>query len=280
VKQKGYLLMTDLQGKKTDELKRKKLFLFDMDGTVYEEGRVFNGTLELMNYIHEIGGEYVFITNNSSKSVEDYKIKLIKMGIFVESKNFFTSAQATALYLKKAFTGKRVFCLGTRSLIKELKSYGIDATGEKDLNTDVVVVSYDTELTYDKLYNVCELITKGLPYIATNPDKVCPVKFGFVPDCAAICEMIYFATNRRPRYIGKPDPVMVEFAVKNSKYTKKQAVVIGDRLYTDIVTGVNAGVTTICVLSGETKWKDIPKSKVKPDYVINGVADLLKIIKE
>lgn len=271
--------MTDLQGKNTDIIRNKKLFLFDMDGTIYEDDKLFDGTLELLDWIHHIGGEYVFITNNSSKSVEDYIDRLMNIGITVSRDNFFTSSQATALYILEKHKSKRIYCMGTKSLVLELKAYGIDITEDKDANAEVVVVGFDTELTYAKLRNTCELLYKGLPFIATNPDRACPVTFGFIPDCGAICEALFLATNRRPHYIGKPDPIMVEYVVQQSIFSKEQTVVIGDRLYTDIATGINAGVTSICVLSGETKWEHLQNSKLKPDYVFNNVKEIFEAIK-
>lgn len=265
--------MNDLQGKNTESLKNKRLFLFDMDGTIYEDNIVFDGTLELLNWIHHVGGQYVFITNNSSKSVEDYIAKLEKMGICVDSNNFFTSSQATALYLQENYKNQRIYCMGTRSLIKELKAYGIEVSENKNDDVKAVVVGFDTELTYAKISDTCELLFKGMPFIATNPDRACPVGFGFIPDCGAICEALYFATNRRPIYIGKPDPMMVEYAVNQSEFCKEQTVIIGDRLYTDIATGVNAEVTSICVLTGETKWEHLGNSEVKPDYVFDSVLE-------
>jgi len=272
--------MVDLLGKNAETLKNKRLFLFDMDGTIYEENRLFDGTLELMNYIHKIGGEYIFITNNSSKSVEDYINKLENMGIPVTKENFFTSSQATALYLTKNFKDKKVFCMGTKSLINELLTYGIDVTVNKNDDIDVVLVGFDTELTYSKLRDTCELLFTGLPFIATNPDRACPVQFGFIPDCGAICEAIYFATNRRPLYIGKPDKMMIEYVVQKSVYSKDQTVVIGDRLYTDIASGVNANVSTICVLTGETKINDLKNSDIQPDFVFSNIREVYDIIKK
>lgn len=266
--------MNDLEGKNADSLRNKKLFLFDMDGTVFEEDRLFEGTKELMAWIHQNGGEYVFITNNSSRSVDDYCDKLTKMGLTVGRSNFFTSSQATAMYLINKHNKNRIFCMGTRSLVKELRDYGIDVTEDKNENPDVVVVGFDTELSYAKLRDTCELLFRGLPFIATNPDRCCPVSFGFIPDCGAICEALFFATNRRPHYIGKPAPFMVEYVVQQSKYSKDQTAVIGDRLVTDIASGINAEVTSICVLSGETKMKHLQTSEVKPDYVFKSVKEI------
>jgi HAD superfamily hydrolase (TIGR01457 family) len=272
-------LMLDIFGKNASELKNKKLFLFDMDGTIYEENRLINGTLDFLSYIKCIKGEYVFITNNSSKSLGDYIVKLADMGIEVEMENFFTSSQATALYLNDNYQNKKIFCMGTKSLIKELASFGIKVTEDKNDNVDVVVVGFDTELTFEKLYDTCDLVTRQLPFIATNIDRACPVSFGFIPDCGAICEMIYFATGRRPVFIGKPNPLMVNYVINNSKFSKEETLVIGDRLYTDIAVGINAGISTICVLTGETKLSDLKDSDVQPDFIFESVNEVVEGLK-
>lgn len=271
-------MTSDLFGKDSSALREKRLFLFDLDGTIYEDYRVFDGTIELLHWIHEVGGEYCFITNNSSKSVNDYLAKMKKMKIPAGDINFFTSSQATALYLIERYKEKCIYCVGTKSLLKELQDYGLHVCTNKESNPDVVVVGFDTELTYKKLQDTCELLFRGLPYIATNPDKACPTSFGFIPDCGAICEAIYFATQKRPLYIGKPEPIMVEYVLKKLSCSKEETVIIGDRLYTDIMTGINARVDTICVLTGETKWDDLCDSDIKPDYVFKDVQQIYQTV--
>ena len=274
------MLMNDLLGKDTSRLKEKKLFLFDLDGTIYEDRRVFAGALELLDTIREIGGKYVFITNNSSTSVRDYVQRLKTMGIAAGSDNFFTSAQATVFYLKEHHPGQLVYCLGTRSLLQEFKDSGLAVTDRVDDRAEVIVVGFDTELTYAKIRRTCEMLSKDLPYLATNPDLACPAEFGFVPDCGAICEMLALATGKRPIFLGKPNAVMVDYVVRNSVFTKEQTVVIGDRLYTDIAVGVNAGVSTVCVLTGEARLKDIEASSIKPEFVLPSVREILEILTE
>jgi len=132
-------------------------------------------------------------------------------------------------------------------------------------------MGYDTELTYQKLEDACILLGRGVGYIATNPDWVCPTWYGFVPDCGSVSEMLYTATKRRPTFIGKPQPAMVEFALDKTGYKKEEAVVIGDRLYTDIACGVNAGISSIFVLSGEGTMEDLEKSEVKPEFVYDNI---------
>lgn len=264
----------DTWGNEVTDLYKKKLFLFDMDGTIYEEERVFEGTKELLGLIEEIGGRYVFITNNSSKSVVDYIEKVNGLGIKANIDNFFTSAQATVLYLRKNFIGKKVYCQGTKSFIRELRDNGIEVTEDVEDNVDVVVVGFDTELTSAKLRKTCELLQRDIPFIATNPDFRCPVSFGFIPDCGSICSMIEAATRKKPVYIGKPEPTMVDIVREKFGYRIDETVVIGDRLYTDIATGLNAGAMAICVLTGEATKDEIQNGDIKPTLTFDSILDI------
>lgn len=260
-------------------LRTKKLFLFDMDGTIYEEDRLFGGTLPLLASIRQHGGRYVFITNNSSRSVADYVKKVTAMGIDATADDFFTSTQATILYLQKNHPNARVYCQGTRSLLQELTDAGIDVTDRYDENIQLALVGFDTELTSEKLRTTCRVLQRDIPFLATNPDLACPVSFGFIPDCGSICQMLENATGRRPLYIGKPKPTMVDIARERFHCTREEAVVIGDRLYTDIATGLNAGVTAICVLSGEATEEDIRSGAIRPTFTLKSVKELWDIIR-
>ena len=269
----------DFFGKDASDLKKKKLFLFDMDGTIYEESNVFDGTHQLLDYIVASGGKYVFITNNSSKSVDDYITKVNGLGIKANKENFFTSAQATVLYLKKKYEKPYVYCQGTKSLLSEFSNEGIKVTSDVESDVDAVVVGFDTELTSEKLRKTCQILSENeTPFIATNPDLRCPVSFGFIPDCGSICRMITAATDKEPTYIGKPEPVMVDFVREKYGFSKEETVVIGDRLYTDIATGLNADVTAICVLTGEALASDIENGTIKPDFTFKSVKDIWKVL--
>ena len=268
--------MKDRFGRLADELTGKSLWLFDIDGTVYNESTLFKGTLELLRAIDERGGRYVFITNNSSKSVDDYLKKVSGLGIPAERNNFFTSAQATALWLKERCPEAKVYCQGTRSLIEELRGSGINVTEEVG-PVDVVLVGFDLELTTEKLRKTCEILSTQDPvYIATNPDWVCPVSFGYIPDCGSICGMLRNATDKWPIFIGKPEPTMVNIVREKLGYAPEQTVVVGDRLYTDIAAGLNAGVTAICVLTGEATLEDIRQGEIVPDYTFDSVYDIYR----
>lgn len=262
-------------------IKKKKLFLFDMDGTIYHENCLFPSVTELTNLMIKTHKKYAFITNNSSKSVSDYVIKLSNMGIQVNRDNFVTSTMIAAEYINDNYQNKIVFCVGTKSFVSELKSYGVKTSTSLIDNPEVVLVGYDTELTYAKLWDASLLLkNSNIPFLATNVDLRCPVSFGFVPDCGSICEVLSNTSNRLPTYLGKPSRSMVDIAMKRFGINVDETIVIGDRLYTDIACGINAGVSTAVVLTGETKISDVDKSDYRPDYVFESVSDILSILSE
>ena len=258
-----------------------KLYLFDMDGTLYLGDRLYDFTIELLQEIKRTGGKYLFMTNNSSKSVTDYIKKLEKFGISAEREDFMTSSQATAYYLKKHHQNQILYVCGTESLKEELRSEGF--TVSEDISqTQCIVMGFDTELTFRKLHDVSYLLLTqpDLPYIATNPDLVCPTEFGSVPDCGSVCQMIYNATGKRPVVIGKPSALMPQLAMEKTGVTKEETCVIGDRIYTDIKSGLQAGTVTILVLSGETTLDILDESPDKPDLVLDDASTILTELKK
>ena len=261
-----------------DKIKNIKLFLFDMDGTLYLGDRLFDFTKELLAKIKKSGKRYLFMTNNSSKSVSAYIEKLAKLGIKAEKEDFITSSQATAYYLEKYHKGAKLYVCGTESLKEELSSQGFSVTENTD-QTDCIVMGYDTELTYKKLWDVSYMLThRDIPYIATNPDYVCPTEWGCVPDCGSICDMIFNATGKRPIFIGKPEPLMPRLAMEKEGYEKTETAVIGDRIYTDIKSGKNAGALSILVMSGETTKEILESSSDKPDIVLNNAGQIIEYL--
>lgn len=270
-----------LKSEEIENLKNKKLYLFDMDGTIYNENSLFEGVKTLLNNIKNINGDFVFLTNNSSKSVEDYIEKLSNLGIPTTEKNFFTSTQATILYIKNNLNYKNelIYAMGTKAFITELKKEGLNITNNITEDIKIVLVGFDTELNYQKLIDVSYLLSKDVIYIATNPDLVCPVSFGFIPDCGSICNMLFNATKREPIYIGKPNAEMINTVLDKFECSKEEAIIVGDRLYTDISSGINADVDTVCVLTGETTVEDIDETEFKPKYILDSVKNLLDIFK-
>lgn len=265
------------KGEDMSNLKDLKLFLLDMDGTIYLDDDLFDGTLDLLEHIKEIGGRYIFMTNNSSKSVDKYIEKLEKLGIKSTAEDFLTSTNATVLYLKKK-NYKMIYAFGTESFKEQLKDADLPITEVLSDDIDCLCMGFDTELTFKKLEDACILLNRGVDYIATNPDWVCPTWYGFVPDCGSVSQMLYNATKRNPKFIGKPQPEMALLAIEKTGFKKEETVVIGDRLYTDIACGVNAGVHTIFVLSGEGTMADVEESDTKPEFVRRNVREIYEEI--
>lgn len=266
---------------KGELLRSIRLYLFDMDGTLYLGDRLYPFTAELLETLRQTGRRYLFMTNNSSKSVEDYIKKLGTFGISATREDFITSSQATAYYLKKHHPGKKLYVCGTQSLKRELELEGFEITQSIE-KTQCIVMGFDTELTFQKLHDISYLLlTKAaIPYIATNPDYVCPTEFGSVPDCGSVCDMIFNATGKRPIVIGKPSPLMPILAMEKYGYGKGETAVVGDRIYTDVKSGLNAGITGILVMSGETTEKILEESADKPHLVLSDAGEILDAIRE
>ena len=265
---------------KNEIIQNMKLYLFDMDGTLYLGSRLYDFTIELLQEIRRTGGKYLFITNNSSKSVADYVKKLAGFGIEATRDDFMTTSQATAYYLHKYHEGQRLYVCGTESLKEELRGEGFTVTTNID-EVDCIVMGFDTELTFQKLHDVSYmLLTRPeLPYIATNPDLVCPTEFGSVPDCGSVCGMIYNATGKKPIVIGKPSALMPELAMDKLGISKEETCVVGDRIYTDVKSGLNAGCIGILVMSGETTYEILEQSPEKPHLVMESAREILDILK-
>lgn len=260
-------------------LKKYNLFLFDMDGTLYLGDQLYDFTKELLDTIRVKGKRYLFMTNNSSKSVLDYVKKLEKLGIKATEEDFITSSQATAYYLKLHHKGQKLYVCGTNSLKEEFRKNGFEITENLE-EVDCIVMGFDTELTFKKLEDVSKLLLTRdeIPYIATNPDYVCPTEFGSVPDCGSVCDMIYNATKRRPLVIGKPEALMPQLAMQQHGYKKEETAVIGDRIYTDIKSGLNAGVMGILVMSGETTQEILDASEDKPHMVLQDAGEMIPML--
>ncbi len=253
-----------------------EMFLLDMDGTIYLDDVLFDGTLDFINTLIKKDIKYIFLTNNSSKSRKTYLEKLKKLNIPVTSENIFTSGMAMGMYLNENYLYKKVFLVGTEDLKNELLAYNVNLVSD---NPDIVVVGFDRELNYQKLEKACSFIDDGAVFLATNPDYVCPIaNKRYIPDCGSICDMITNATKKKPTYIGKPSPIMIDILANKYNISKNKIYMVGDRIYTDIKAGINAKTKTICVLSGESTIETVKKSDVKPDYVLDSVKDIIKLL--
>ena len=255
-------------------LQKKHLFLLDMDGTIYLDQTLFPGTIPFLNAIRAANGKYLFLTNNSSRSVDAYIARLDRMGIPAAPGDFLTSVDALIADLAKRPPYHKCYAFGTRTFRQQLAESGIPVTDRPEEDVDCLLIGFDTELTFQKLEDACILLNRGVDFIATNPDWVCPTWYGSVPDCGSVCEMLRRATGRRPRFIGKPEPAMALLALERTGFAPEEAVMVGDRLYTDIASGVNAGIDTVFVLSGEGTMADLEASEVKPTWVFDDIAAL------
>lgn len=268
-----------------ERLINTRLFLLDMDGTLYLGDDVFDGAVDFIHSISETGRNYIYLTNNSSRAGVDYITRLRKLGFPCEAENVFTSGMATGEFLNQNYPGAKVYLAGTKAFYRELQSYGIDLVndenGHTDVDTvDVVVQGFDTELVYEKLDLACHFLRRGAKFIAANPDWVCPMPADEVlPDCGSICALLTAASGVKPEYIGKPNRNMIDVVSKMTGVPNENICAVGDRLYTDIAVAANAGSVSVCVLSGESSEQDIAESDVKPDYVLKDVAEIAKILR-
>ena len=258
----------------------KRLFLLDMDGTLYLDEHLFDKVPEFLALIRRRGGRYLFLTNNSSRGSADYIAKMRRLGIETVPEDYLTSADAAEHTLLTEFSGQKCYVSGTASLRKQLAQAGIDVTDTLSDDITVLLSGFDTELTFQKLEDSCILLNRGVTWLATNPDWVCPTRYGFVPDCGSVCQMLTRATDRSPRFLGKPQPEMVRLALARTGFAPQQAVVVGDRLYTDVACGVNAGIDSIFVLSGEGSVNDIAEYHIKPTWIYRDIALLYHELKE
>jgi HAD superfamily hydrolase (TIGR01450 family) len=257
------------------KLTEKLVYFFDLDGTIYLGNKLFEGVLELVDILKSRHKKFYFLSNNSSKSTTDYLKKLNDLNLKISRENLILSQHPTIDYLKRNHY-KKIFLLGTQSLKEEFKREGFVLT---EKNAEILVLAFDQELTYERLVKASYLLQKDLPYIATHLDNRCPTEDGYIPDAGGIAALLYKATERSPRVFGKPNKEMLLFKLEQLGISPKNAVMFGDRLYTDIIMGINARVTTCCVLSGEMTMEMINKSEYKPDFIINGIWELLNEFK-
>ncbi|WP_321436112.1 HAD-IIA family hydrolase [uncultured Bacteroides sp.] len=254
-----------------------KHIALDMDGTIYNGNTLFQFTLPFLAKMKELGIRYSFLTNNPTKSIDSYLEHLANMGILATREEMYSSAQATIDYLKKNFPEiKRLFILGTPSMISEFEKAGFISTNDDpDDIPQAVIVSFDTSLTYSRLCRAAWWVKQQLPYIATNPDKVCPTDMPVtLVDCGSICSSLEQATGRTPDIvIGKPDPRMLEGIQQRYQLQPSQIAIIGDRIYTDLQMAYNAKALGVLVLTGETSIKVAEQSVPRPDIIVDNLGD-------
>lgn len=259
-----------------DRLSTVRGFLLDMDGTFYLSDRLLEGALRFIELLNQQGKKFLFLTNNSSRHRRQYAEKISRLGLPIDEELVLTSGEATALYLRKSHPGASLFLVGTPSLEEEFRQHGFRLVAQEP---QFLVLGFDTTLTYQKLWALCDFVRAGIPYIATHPDFNCPTETGFMPDVGAMIAFVKAATGREPDLVvGKPNRLIVDAAAVKLNLPVEQLAMIGDRLYTDIALGQASGIVTVLVLSGETGAEDLKDSPFRPDYTfqnLGGVAEWL-----
>lgn len=263
-------------------LKNIKHIALDMDGTIYNGSTLFPFTVPFLENLKKRGIGYSFLTNNPSKSTDDYLGHLEKMGIPANREEMYTSAKATVEYIKNHLpNAKRLFILGTPSMISEFEAEGfISTTDDPNDIPDAVVVAFDMSLTYARLCRAAWWVSQQIPYIATNPDRVCPTDQKVIlVDCGAIYTCIEHATGRLPdMVIGKPNPGMLDGILQRYNLHPSEVLMVGDRIYTDVQMAHNAGAVGVLVLSGETTMDIVKQSDTVPEIIAQDLASLEKML--
>ncbi|MBR9987918.1 MAG: HAD-IIA family hydrolase [Desulfosarcina sp.] len=263
--------------KQFEKLRQIRCFLMDMDGTIYLGEKLLPGARDWLELLDEHGIAYYFLTNNSSRSRVEYAEKFTRLGLSVPEEKIFTSGEATAIYLAKYYPDAALYVVGTPALMAEFERHGFVLT---ETDPDVAVLGFDTTLTYDKLWKLCDLVVAGKPYIATHPDINCPTEDGFKPDIGSMIELVATSTGRRPDVIiGKPYQPVVDALSHKTGFPVEAHCMVGDRLYTDIALG-RWGITTALVLSGETKAADQAGPEYTPDFVVANIAEMANLLRK
>ncbi|MBP7348578.1 MAG: HAD-IIA family hydrolase [Butyrivibrio sp.] len=256
-------------------IKETELFVLDMDGTFYLGDKILDGALYFLEQVRKSGKKYIFFTNNSSQSAEKYIQKLAGMNCYIERSQIMTSGDVMIHFLKMHYPDKKVYLLGTEPLAESFIESGIILDEE---NPDIVVVGFDKTLTYEKLTKACTFIRNGALFLATHLDINCPVEGGFIPDCGAICAAISLSTGVQPRYVGKPFKETVDMIIDATGVCRQKSTFVGDRIYTDVATGVQNGANGVLVMTGETQTEDIARAEVQPDAVYESIGEMGHIL--
>ncbi|MBQ0024221.1 MAG: HAD-IIA family hydrolase [Bacteroidales bacterium] len=265
-----------------ERLSHIKHVALDMDGTIYLSNTLFPFTIPFLEKLGRLGISHSFLTNNPTKSIEDYLAKLHRMGISATKDEMYTTIVATIDYIKEHKPlAKRLFMLGTESMVSQFEEAGfVQTTDDPDDIPDAVVVSFDMTLKYERLCRAAWWASQGIPYFATNPDRVCPTDQRTVlVDCGSICKCIEHATGRKPdATLGKPDPNMLINILHQRNLEPSEIAMVGDRIYTDIAMAQNAGAFGVLVLSGETTLQTAESAPNPPDLIVKNIEELGKLL--
>lgn len=262
---------------KKERLKQIRCFVLDMDGTIYLGDKLFDFTPDFLDTVKSCGKDFIFFTNNSSKNAKAYLEKLKKMGIFVSADKMLISNHVIIKHIKENYPGKSAYVVGTPLLEEDFRLSGIRLAKE---DADLVVLGFDTTLTYEKLVMACNLVRSGKPLLGVNPDFNCPVENGFIPDCGSMAALIRASTGVTPEFFGKPSRHTLDYILEKTDCKEEEVAVVGDRIYTDIALAYQTKATSILVLTGECSMEDISKNAAKPCLVCGSLAEITRLLLE
>ncbi|MDO9579045.1 MAG: HAD-IIA family hydrolase [Bacteroidales bacterium] len=255
-----------------EKIKSKAGFIIDMDGVIYHGNRLLPGVTDFVAWLEESGKKYLFLTNSSERTPKELHEKLKRLGINAVENHFYTSALATASFLANQKPNGSAYIIGDAGLIHALYSVGYSVN---NVNPDYVVVGDSNSYNFEKIALAVNLVRNGAKLIGTNPDISGPVENGIVPSTKALIAPIEIAAGKKAYYVGKPNPLMMRIALKRLGVRREDAIVIGDRMDTDIRAGMESEIDTLLVLSGITDRKGIDQYPYSPRYVLNGLIDLV-----
>jgi NagD protein len=255
-----------------EKIKSKKAFISDMDGVIYHGNKLLPGVPEFVDWLKKEGKKFLFLTNSSERTPKELQEKMSRLGIDLEDHVFYTSALATANFLASQKPRGTAYIIGEAGLINALYNAGYTMN---NYNPDYVVVGDTRGYSFEKIEQAVNLVLKGAKLIGTNPDLTGPVEGGIVPATKALISPIELATGRSAYFVGKPNPLMMRIALKKIGCSTEETIIIGDRMDTDIIAGIESEIDTLLVLSGISTLKTVDKFPYKPSYILEGVSDLV-----
>lgn len=260
-----------MNNKDLEFFRSKRAFVCDMDGVIYHGNRLLPGATEFVDWLHRENKEFLFLTNSSERTPRELREKLNRLGIDVEEKHFYTSALATASFLASQKAGGSAYVIGQPGLTHALYDAGYSIN---DNDPDYVVVGETPEYTYARIVRAIRHVLNGAKLIGTNPDVTGPMEEGLVPATGALMAPIELATNAKAYYVGKPNPLIMRHALKKLGVQREETVIVGDRMDTDIIAGIESEIATILVMSGVTNEREMRRFAYQPDGVLAGVGEI------
>ena len=254
-----------------EELRARKGFICDMDGVIYLGNQLLPGVAEFVNWLNENDKRFLFLTNSSERSPKELQQKLQRMGLDIGEEHFYTSALATAAFLKKQAPGCTAFVIGAPGLLNALYDVGVTMN---DVDPDYVIVGETASYNYEVITKAVRLVLNGARLIATNSDLTGPTEFGIAPACRSLVAPIELATGKKAYFMGKPNPLMMRTGLQLLGLHSEEAAMVGDRMDTDVIAGMESGLATVLVLSGCTSRTDVNDYPYRPTCILNGVGDI------